>query len=198
MKEESIDSFENFLSEHTINLVDYILKIADEKTLKDEFQITLGEDKEKSLLYYLIDESYSLKDEFIEFILFSDIEEDSDVKSLFSCSCDADSYGYSNSLHVLKFGNHYLSINLCGGERLFDISNELPITYCLESYKNLIEHMEVEIESFRENKDYIEYSAMGIEWNFDLIYYAKEKDFITKKEMSDYREFDNTINSIDN
>ena len=198
MGKNKMDSFDKFLSEDTIILVDYVLKITDEKTLKDEFQITLGEDKEKSLLYYLFDDSYSLKDEFMKFILSSDIEEDSDVKSLFSCHCSADSYGYSNFLYVLKFGNHYLSINIYEDKRQFDISNELPITYCIEIYKNLIEHMEVEVESFRENKDYFEDFTMGIEWNFDLINYAKEKDFITKKEMSDYREFDNTINSIDN
>ena len=78
MEKNKMDSFDKFLSEDTISLVDYILKITDEKTLKDEF---------------------------IESILSIDIEEDSDVEALFSCYCSADSYGYTNSLHVLKFGN---------------------------------------------------------------------------------------------
>ena len=196
MEQNKMDSFEKFLSEENISLVDYIFKIADDKILKDEFQITLGEDKEKSLLSYLLDESYSLKDEFTEFIMSSDIEEDGNVKAIFSCSCSADSHGYSNSLYVFKFGNHYLSINKYHGERQFDISNDLPITYCLDRYNDLIEHMEYEVESIRENKAFFQSYSMGIEWDFDFINYAKEKGFITKKEMSDYRAFDNTINCI--
>ena len=37
MEKNKMDSFDKFLSEDTISLVDYILKITDEKTLKDEF-----------------------------------------------------------------------------------------------------------------------------------------------------------------
>ena len=81
-------------------------------------------------------------------------------------------------------------------KRQFDISNDLPITYCLDRYNDLIEHMEYEVEGIRENKDIFQCYSMGIEWDFDFINYAKEKGFITKKEMSDYRAFDNTINCM--
>ena len=199
MKQKSIDSFESFINEN-ISFIDYLFEIHNKKSLEDNFKMIIGDNKEKSLLSYLLNESYDLKNDFFKSISTS---MDEFSKAIYCCRVSYTSYTYDSQLHVFKINDYYISISNINSEEIkFEITPDIPIDFCLDICSNELWFIgDVELENAAELKandpeSYEIYFSLMMDWGFDFFKYAYDKKKIEMTKLKYYREIEKKIDLL--